>query len=83
MKCQDLFYLKNKNKIKMSSAADDSPEMSRLIFSEKKKIQVKFLFFWVFFFFFFFFFFAAAVVIGAVRINLNCTEGSARLYINP
>ena len=41
----------------MSSAADDSPEMSRLKISEKKKK------------FFFFFFLLAAVVIGAIWIN--------------
>ena len=47
------------------------------LFSLEKKKCLGF-----FFFFFVFFFFAAAVVIGTVRINLNCTEGSARLYIN-
>ena len=59
----------------MSSAADDSPEMSRFKFSERKKINKYKLSF--------FFFFFAAVVIGAIWINKNCTEGSARLYINP
>ena len=42
----------------MSSAAFDSPEMSRLKISEKKN---KYKFFFVFFF--------AAVVIGAIWIN--------------
>ena len=46
----------------MSSAADDSPEMSRLKISEKKKKKKKVKFF-------FFFFFFAAVVIGAIWIN--------------
>ena len=43
----------------MSSAAFDSPEMSRLKISEKKKNKYKF----------FFCFFFAAVVIGAIWIN--------------
>ena len=45
----------------MSSAADDSPEMSRLKISEKNKNKYKLSFF--------FFFFFAAVVIGAIWIN--------------
>ena len=44
----------------MSSAADDSPEMSRLKISEKINKYVKF---------FLFLFFIAAVVIGAIWIN--------------
>ena len=46
----------------MSSAADDSPEMSRLKISEKKINKYKLSFFVVFFFF-------AAVVIGTIWIN--------------
>ena len=46
----------------MSSAADDSPEMSRLKISEKKK-KKKYKLSFLFFFFF------AAVVIGAIWIN--------------
>ena len=44
----------------MSSAADDSPEMSRLKISEKKKNKYKLSFFLFFF---------SAVVIGAIWIN--------------
>ena len=58
MKCQ-LVYLKNK-KLKISSAADDSPEMSRLKISKKKINEYKLSFF-VFVF--------ALVVIGAIWIN--------------
>ena len=52
----------------MSSAADDSPEMSRLKMSEKKKNKYKLSFFNLFLFIYLFFF--SAVVNGALRVNL-------------